>query len=91
MREKFIRLDNNSYVNLNNATSFSIEKRKVPRERPCKKKILWFEFEDFELFWDETTVFIVDGEPVYETFTSNIEGMHKIENIKKIITSFIRK
>lgn len=88
---KLIRLDNNSYVNLNNATSFSIEKGFSLRERPCIRKLFWLSFKDFELAKDETISFIVNGVSVFETFTDNESGMRIIQNINSIITSFIRK
>jgi len=86
-----IRLPDSSYVNLNNAVSFSIKKHYTIREVPCKRKLLFWEFEDFKIARIPVYVFVVNGEIVYQADIDNAEEMRIIQNIQGCITGFIRK
>lgn len=88
---KFIKLPDNSYVNLNNAVSFSIENSTALVEKPCIRKILFWKFKDFELKKISTCVFVVNGEVIYEADKNNEEEMRIIQNIQGCINGFIRK
>ena len=88
---KLITLPNSCYVNLANATSFSIEKRYTLCEKAYVCKFLFWKFDDFKIIRRPTYCFVVNGEVVYEAMADDPAEMRFIENIKKCITGFIRK
>lgn len=88
---KLIRLPEVGYINLENATSFSIEKQYDIREVPCTRRFLWWKFEDFKIAKVPVYIFVVNGQVMYEADEDNAEEMRIINNIQSCITGFIRK